>query len=71
MARAAKRPANKPLTGLFAGPPTTQFYLLHLTGLLTIFEIPLSLRANENEGYYCLNLLLIFASYAPDLVYDH
>ena len=30
MAWAAKRPANKPLTGLFSGPLTTQFYLLFL-----------------------------------------
>ena len=32
---AAKRPANEPLTGLFSGPLTAQFYLLFLMGPLT------------------------------------
>ena len=27
MARAAKRPVNEPVTGLFSGPLTAQFYL--------------------------------------------
>ena len=36
---AAKRPANEPLTGLFSGPLTAQFYLLFLVGPLPIFEI--------------------------------
>ena len=30
MAWAAKRPTNEPLTGLFSGPPTAQFYFLFL-----------------------------------------
>ena len=51
MARAAKRPANEPLTGLFIGPLTAQVYHLFLTAPLTsryqflkslsIFIIPL------------------------------
>ena len=32
MAWAAKRPANEPLTGLFAGPLTALFYLCLLLG---------------------------------------
>ena len=32
MAWAAKRPANEPLTGIFTGPLTAQFYLLFLLG---------------------------------------
>ena len=47
MAWATMRPANEPLTGLFTGPLTAQFYLLFLYWAayepLTIFEIPLSL----------------------------
>ena len=39
MAWATKRPANEPLTGLFSGPLTAQFYLLFLIELLPIFEI--------------------------------
>ena len=35
MAWAAKRPANEPLTGMFSGPLTAQFYLLFLIELLT------------------------------------
>ena len=35
MAWAAKRPANEPLTGLFNGTLTAQFYLLFLIGPLT------------------------------------
>ena len=48
MARAAKRPANEPLTGLFTGPLTARFYLCLLgywaaNEPLTLLEIPLSL----------------------------
>ena len=32
MAWAAKKPANEPLTGLFTGPLTAQFYLCFLLG---------------------------------------
>ena len=32
MARAAKRPANEPLTGRFTGPLTARFYLCLLLG---------------------------------------
>ena len=35
MAWAAKRPVNEPLTGIFKGPLTAQFYLLFLIGPLT------------------------------------
>ena len=35
MAWATKRPANEPLTGLFSGPLTAQFYVLFLIGPLT------------------------------------
>ena len=47
MAWAAKRPANEPLTGLFAGPLTARFYLFVSYWAayepLTLFEIRLSL----------------------------
>ena len=39
MAWAAKRLADKPLTGLFSGSLTAQFYLLFLIEPLPIFEI--------------------------------
>ena len=42
--RAAKTPANEPLTGLFIGSLTAQFYLLFLTEPQTIFKIPLNFR---------------------------
>ena len=35
IAWAAKRPVNEPLTDIFKGPLTAQFYLLFLIGLLT------------------------------------
>ena len=47
---AAKRPANEPLTGLFSGPLTAQFYLLFLIGPLTIFEIPFNIHFSVKCG---------------------
>ena len=35
MAWAAKRPVNEPLTDIFKGPPTAQFYYFLLIGPLT------------------------------------
>ena len=46
MAWAAMRPANEPLTGIFAGPLTARFYLCLSRAVnepLTLFEISLSL----------------------------